>query len=674
MFRKVAAVVAVLGVLLIGPVPAASAVTAGPSTAVNVPDFTPSGSKWREWMLNVTSSILKQATGGKVGVTGSWKSEQIANQHRYTPSAEVLNRMYSNSSYNPNYASNPDSYEDYRMREMTKANKGGVRSLRVQSTLGQKLMKGLNVAGGATLIPLIGSFGTDMVGGWMGYEDTNEEWCRSVAMLDDDDAWAQTFSTAFGLLSMRDCSIFGMGGNYVPNSDLPGGGWDDLVFAGNRISYLGKVGSGSTQYFCYLQRSATTNQLSSLPTTYAFFNEFNNLSMQSTTIGTSGGLGGQSCHDVFPEFNKNTDRYYHSGLWGQQIFFGVGLPDSWYIGNYATGERVASMHEQEEDPERILDCVVTLTDGSVLRSSGQPYTEGSGEFTMPDCPPVPAGKTAEDITIEERTSDGEGGWSAPAEVWSQPTTEEYKQWSTNYPECGEGACKLDLHVKSGSTLGQSCFDIPEGCPGWYEDSNKADKYQCTYGANKVGLEECTIYAGLFKPGRVEVGGAYSDPMTGEWSGGSNSVTLDRQAMGQKVQNPASTRSCNGMAVSGFDPVGFVMRPIQCALEWAFVPRPLVVEAQLAGGGKAWEGKPPAVIAAAVANAAPSASVEGCSRTVTIFSGEFQTSITPLNACPGSWSAPLAAISKIATSAVMAVLVFVVVRRQISGMVGYNQGQ
>lgn len=650
--RKLLVIVAALGLVLAGPTSAASAVeaTSGPVQAVEVPDFTPSPTKWREFMLNVTSKMLRGASGGRVDLTGSWRAEQIANQHRYAPSAEQLNRMYMNSSYNPNFATAPDSFEDYMLKESTRATKNGGRALKVQATPMQKFIKGVNIFGGATLVPLIGGLGSDVVGGWMGVDDVDNELCSAHAAADN-----KVFTTVFGVLSGRSCVLFGFDSSYVANGDA-GVSWSSAA----GYFYLGSVVFLGGPVHCYYAAGAhgansEAGQLlwvsSSQPGGWAI--------MGGGKLPPAGSSGaGAVCKSSFPStshFHATAPDPNNPGL---RVVSSGGV----------TVEEMTSSHS---DPERYMECAVTLDDGTVLTAEGEPYKESSGGYNPPACPSVPAGKSATNITVTEKSV---GGSVAPQTVYNENVTPEYTEWSTSYPECAEGACALDLHMKIGNQLGQSCFDIAEGCPDWWEDPSKADNYQCTYGANRVDIDECVIYAGLFKPGRVEAGGAYSDPMTGDWSGGSNSVTLDRQAMGQRVQNPAETRTCNGMHTGGFDPVGFVMRPIQCALEWAFVPRPLVVEASLAGGGQAWDGKPPAVIAAAVANAAPVAAVEGCSRTVTIFAGEFETAITPLDACPGSWSAPLATISQIATAGIMAVLVFVVVRRQISGMVGYNQGQ
>jgi|GEM_PF-3645334 len=585
-----------------------------------------------------------------------------------------LRKMMEHSTLNPPGGA-PANATDYFTRAhefatpITTDPKTGVKSFRAPSTLGSQLLKcGGSLLAGSTFIPLIGGFGSDVIGGWMGYDDMQGEWCAADAQAHQDGlGW---FTMGLGLLSGRDCTMWKLDSGYIANGD-------------QGVTFLGTVAG-----YTYLGIVPTSNWPGKYLPCYSYDPDMGHgwgpgFSMNFGYYGyggTSIGLGAyelatwggsvvtaalNSCRNAFGLENVAT--------WIQPLQLGEG----WLELLNAQNEVVEKMTEGHNDPERYMDCVVTLDNGQTLVTSSVKYRESDGEVAPPACPSTPAGNYATNIDIVEKqvgTNGGPGGGPTETVVYSEATTPAYQEWAQTYPECGDGACLLDVRIKSGTKLAESCFKAPAACEDWWSDPNKNDKYQCTYGAHNVDIDECAVYAGIFKNERVAVGAPYSDPMTGEWDGLQNAPRLDGQAMSQGIQNPAGSRSCTGMNITGFDPVGFVMRPIQCALEWAFVPRPLVVETELMASEDSWEGKPPAVIAAAVANAAPTAAVEGCSRSVSIFSGDFQTSITPLDACPGSWSAPLATISKIATAGIMAVLVFVVVRRQISGMVGYNQGQ
>lgn len=633
----------------------AQAVEAAPVQST-MPDFTPSSNKWREYMLNVTSKFLGAVSGGKAGLTGSWKAEHIANQYRYDHGVDALHRATGIPQYirNANGQLVPFEYEgSYDQAVIDKIdadNKKRGKQLKVPLTKAEKFKKIVGGAGGALtggfVVPIIGQVGSDILGGWMGYDDVNGEWCSATAGMNE---WNEVvFTSVFGFLSGRDCSMFGFDEAYVPNVDQPAE-YEDLNFGGVWISYSHAITFQGGTMHCFYSSGVIPPGMG---------------------LDTSGGLSTPG---------QGVPRERASWAAAHNACFGSG--------NALETGRVNRQHPAEfrfvswpgmvpveggqmvlgeaDDPERVLECVITLEDGSTVRAEGQPYRESEGAVAPPACPEVPPNSTPTNVSI------GEVGGET---VYDEMVDTDVADWWETYPECREGHCKLDLKKKSSGVIGASCFDLADGCAGWFEDPQKTSNYQCTYGVHDVALEECNVYAGLFEPQRTEVGAPYSDPMTGEWSGGQNAPAKDRQAMGQRIQDPTAMRSCDGLNVTGFDPVGFVMRPIQCALEWAFVPRPLVMEVELESAKDAWDGKPPTAIAAALPNMVPAPSASGCSRSITVFSGEFESQLTPINVCPGSWAAPLADFSKIATSVIFTVLVIIVLRRQISGMIGYNQGQ
>jgi len=374
-------------------------------------------------------------------------------------------------------------------------------------------------------------------------------------------------------------------------------------------------------------------------------------------------------HQSFQSDNQNNNPDNLSaeefGLIGQLI-------DFYPVDN--TGKRVPTtdvdVPGMEQGEDRVLECEITLDDGSVIRSKGANYGKDVKTLPAPECPNVPEGRVAKDVEIREKKPADPPGTGTS--VSKESTTPEYQDWATKFPECGTGACKLDLIQKPKA----SCFDLEYACENWFEDAQREQKYECRYGVKTVELKECYVYSGLFKPGRVDTGSPYTDPETGIWSGGRNSPGEDRDAFGRSVQNPEATRECNKTNGSGgFDPIRFIMRPVQCALEWAFVPREAVVKAELAGGDKAWEKKPPKVIATAVSGFALTPAVSGCSRPMTMFAGGmFEMQVEAWNFCPGTPGAMIATASRLATTAAMVALVVIVVRRQIAGMVGYGAGQ
>jgi hypothetical protein len=352
------------------------------------------------------------------------------------------------------------------------------------------------------------------------------------------------------------------------------------------------------------------------------------------------------------------------GPWSMSGVTGYCWANSWQSTTCQAGSTgIAPITESSTDPDRFLECSVVGTDGNTYTAQSAAYKESGGKVAPPECPELPAGVTAESAKITEK-----GNGTANPTVWEQDVNPEYLEWWQAYPECRTGACKLDLINKKDPAHAVSCFDAPETCEEWFSEPNKTSSYECRYGTHLVDLTECYVYSGTFKPERISVGAPYSDPLTGEWSGGQNSGKPDRDAFGAPVQSPEVARSCNGMNVTGFDPVGFVMRPIQCALEWAFVPRPTVVQLELEKGNIAWSAKPPAVLAGVIGDwDFETESVGGCSRSVTLFGATFDV----WNFCPGASLEWVGTLSRLLISATLTVALIASIRRSIGGAVDYR---
>lgn len=671
MVRRFLAVFAVLGVLALTVIPASASEAVVSVSAVPMVDDVPEAEKvpsmsLRAKMLTLTGSMLASDRGGNAPFSSNASGRAWAYSATNTGFSEKkLRNMMEFSTLNPG-GSVPQRTQDYVLQShefetpiATDPNTGEKKvtsRFRAPTSVGSMLMKGGSALAGLTFVPAIGGLGSEVLGGWFGYDDVNAEWCGAFP---SSNVGFQALHNGLSLLSARDCSMFVMDPDYVANADtatsvVVGSSVGGLTYLGLRETFGSTNPSSRFLAGCYAGSFADGTG------TYEYQLRHPTTGAITWSSGFVGAGGTSFCPPSTYAFSRS---YFYSGntplVTGLLRYKPSGVTDWQYL------------EEAPGDPERFLECVVTLDDGSVLVGEGAPYRESSGSFIPPACPPAPPGRYATDIAMNEHLVGSSG---TPTVLYDEPTSEEYQEWSTLYPECADGACLLDLRVKSGLILGGSCFDMSDQCANWWSDPEKSDKYQCTYGAHDVAIGECAIYSGIFKSERVAVGAPYSDPMTGDWDGTASAPRLDGQAMSQAVQNPASARACTGLNITGFDPVGFVLRPIQCALEWAFVPRPLVVEAELVGGEASWDGKPPAVIAAAVGSFALTPAVSGCSKSVTIFSGVFEQTITPIDVCPGSMARPFADASRVVTAAVMVVLVIIVLRRQIAGMVGYGQGQ
>ncbi len=236
---------------------------------------------------------------------------------------------------------------------------------------------------------------------------------------------------------------------------------------------------------------------------------------------------------------------------------------------YTPGSTLTPPQVASGDPLRVLRCVVVHSGGSLSLDSAT-FRETDGVLPQVVCPDT-SGLTVESIQVlSVNLEDG-----SSTLVWSEETTPEYQEQHVLAPECADGTCLLDLRKE-----GESCFQAPESCAEWFADPDKESTYSCHYGTHAVDLAECTVYAPTFNEGAVQTGNVFGDPDTGATSGAPAGSSLGTQqgAYATGVQDPSQTRSCLPQGWAALNPIEWVMRPVQCALEWAFVPRASVVDA------------------------------------------------------------------------------------------------
>lgn len=185
-------------------------------------------------------------------------------------------------------------------------------------------------------------------------------------------------------------------------------------------------------------------------------------------------------------------------------------------------------------------------------------------------------------------------WTAPEWVMDIPV---------EYPGCIDGSCRLQLWKKAGATApAEWCGNTAVGCPQWWVDPAKESHYECRYGSYTVDLGACAIYR---KPGQVSPntnlvvdanGNVTGNPQPVISTNPSDFVDIDAiieswvPGAGE-LPDPLPSSSSSECFPSGwgvFNPLEWVYRPIVCALTWAFVPRPAVVQAQLTEGSASLE--------------------------------------------------------------------------------------
>lgn len=215
---------------------------------------------------------------------------------------------------------------------------------------------------------------------------------------------------------------------------------------------------------------------------------------------------------------------------------------------------------KDMNPLRTFKCVV-------LGSNGTTYTKVSAEFREsdpiipePECPSLPAGVFPEHVKITE-----EGGGEEHV-IYEEDATPESKGWNATHPECADATCMLDL-LKNG----KSCFVTPGPCLDWFDDPQKTDNYTCKYGGKVVALSECNVYGPSFNDPKTT-----GHPTTGQPFGNPKPDPKDPKTFETPVQDPTKARQCFPQGWSVLNPVEWVVRPVMCALEWAFVPRPTTI--------------------------------------------------------------------------------------------------
>jgi hypothetical protein len=290
------------------------------------------------------------------------------------------------------------------------------------------------------------------------------------------------------------------------------------------------------------------------------------------------------------------------------------------------------------------------------------FTETDPVFAKIVCPVIPDGLVAAHQKVEEL------GGTSPAVVSDTDTTPDYQSFGTSYPECASGSCQLTLT----STGADSCFVTPGPCAGWFTDPDKATKFQCTYGTHVVALSQCNVYSPTFDPAKVATGTPYADPVTGTTNGVQSGATADSQTFGSTVQSPDSGRACFPTGWAVFNPVEWVMKPVQCAMQWSFIPRTSVMNADnesIRGsvGRSAVGGIQSTLSTWGVFGFADT----GCSGVVFNFDLFVHVHSSLLAACPGDALAPAASLTKTIVSAVVISAGVLACLRYIAQIFGYS---
>lgn len=148
-------------------------------------------------------------------------------------------------------------------------------------------------------------------------------------------------------------------------------------------------------------------------------------------------------------------------------------------------------------------------------------------------------------------------WTAPAAVAS---------WIADVEARGAQQDTLQLSRVYGNER-VSCFSDPGLCVDWFTDPAKTQNYECTHGTKVLALAECNVYRPTFNPAQTVQGINYADPVTGALP--SPTTPLPAPTPGSSPDSSA----CFPRGWGAFNPAEWVLKPVSCALTYAFVPSP-----------------------------------------------------------------------------------------------------
>jgi hypothetical protein len=329
---------------------------------------------------------------------------------------------------------------------------------------------------------------------------------------------------------------------------------------------------------------------------------------------------------------------------------------------------VQSVGNSKSDPPRTLRCDVDGTDGHIYQASSASFLESAGVFPNPVCPALPATVQPTDTKIWEVTS-GE-----PDQLLDDlPSTSAFNDWAATSPAtCLTGGCVLGIYSVTGSPQ-TDCNANPDvaGCADWFTDPTRSADWQCEYNGVVEDMSNCYVLSQFYKPASLTSGDLYADPLTGAPEDGSSPVP-GTVAPGTAVADPESSRACFPSGWGALNPVAWVLQPVTCALQWAFVPRQSVIKQDGKNFKKAVQASAVGAILGVISGMATfPITGDGCEG----IKWEFQIysldkTVYLLAACPGDPLAATAGVVKTILTAVVITIGVLSSARYVASIFGY----
>jgi len=283
--------------------------------------------------------------------------------------------------------------------------------------------------------------------------------------------------------------------------------------------------------------------------------------------------------------------------------------------DYSTADSNLISWGQSFDPHTqatytvVADCV--KPDGTTGTASVTTKDPGIGGWIVPSCVEVfGPGSHASEFSV---SGGADGTTPKPLSTYPLPTD---AQTAVLYPNCvGAGAIACTYIV---DYQGVACTVGQAECVNWTlrQLAHPAD-YTCFYGPYALpSTDSCAIDERVYEPNgvRLTMKNTDGDPWTYDSPApagmpelqpqpGTGTGTVPETGTGTipggttgVLPSPGSAPSSNGDCWSGgafsWNPVDWVLTPVQCALSWAFVPSQAQVSGPIADFKTTWNSKPP----------------------------------------------------------------------------------
>lgn len=331
-----------------------------------------------------------------------------------------------------------------------------------------------------------------------------------------------------------------------------------------------------------------------------------------------------------------------------------------------------------------VECIAD--DGTKSFANGYSTGDMAG-VVFPSCAAQGKGHATGNVKIYATPPDTTTEQTAP--IWSAtPKAPDPATPLCDSTRAGSG-CKLAVQLDN-----QPCVTGLFACEHWADlskDPNWAPRFSCQYGPYAVALSQCNPLERAYEPGGVPAtekntdgdpatrDDAQPDGSTTPRTGGTTSTVPGGAGAPAPAPAPSGSpdaqgQECfpNGWAV--FNPVEWVMKPVGCALQAAFVPKQQTMQTQTTRiQDKIKNAGPGKVITAWQATFESVGGGSGCAGPSVVFSMEgYNQTMRPFDACSGGM-ATAASVSFAVSSVMIVIFGGLGIARAASSAFGFNFG-